>query len=283
MPPVSRAVYVVVADSEPLLEARRGLAETHPDRIVAGLDLARAAAGAARAAVLVRADWDAAARALRRALPAEVPVVRVPAVVGCDDADAIERRHAQPFEAVAAVPVEAVAIGEPLVEVRGAVTRPGVYARAASVADQVAAAGGATESAWVAMAGGAAGGRLTYADEQMNARALVVLPVEHGVVRRALLSAEDARRRAAAVCSRCGICTELCPRALEGAPLAPHLGLGKDACSGCGVCAAVCPIALDPRLLLAGPAPARAPHPERAARGLAVSRLGELLDLARYA
>jgi Na+-translocating ferredoxin:NAD+ oxidoreductase RnfC subunit len=277
----------VVADGEPLLELRRRIARERPDAVASGLAIARAAAGAKRVIVVVREDWADAARALGRALsPDLAEIVRVRAVVGCDDARTLGL--AAPGETMVALPVEQIALGgAPGVEIAGAVALPGVYPAGATLEAMVARAGGATAPAWVAFDGGAAAGRLTYPDEQIDqrTRALVVLPVEHGVVRRALLSVADSRRRAAATCSSCGICTAVCPRALAGAPLSPHRQLGAADCSGCGLCDAICPVGLSPRALLGGVAATAAwapAHPDRAARGVAIARFTEMLDLSRY-
>lgn len=286
-------LIAVVADSEPLLEQRRRVAVDAADAVAAGLRIARAAAGARRAVVAVREDWRDAAHALRRAVPRELAEVRtVRAVVGCDDPRGLAADLLGPAERPAVVPVEVLPVGaarERRVEVVGAVARPGLHAAAGEVTigELVAAAGGSPEPAWVAFDGGAASGRLVYADDAVRAetRALVVLPHRHGAVRRALLPAEDARLRAASTCSGCAMCTEVCPRALVGLPIAPHRALGAADCSGCGLCGAVCPVGLSPAHLLdARPAPARpGPHPERPLRGISVGRLAEMLDLARYA
>jgi ferredoxin len=61
-------------------------------------------------------------------------------------------------------------------------------------------------------------------------------------------------RRAIDACLHCRRCTDLCPPAQLGAPLAPHRALratpsAEEAafCTRCGVCFYACPFALDPR------------------------------------
>jgi ferredoxin len=61
-------------------------------------------------------------------------------------------------------------------------------------------------------------------------------------------------RRAIDSCMHCRHCTELCPPAQLGAPIAPHRALRQAPeadeaalCTRCGVCFYACPFALDPR------------------------------------
>jgi ferredoxin len=276
------------ASDPPLGATARALAVRFPDELVYGLGklaLERKLPRDAELVLVVRhADArDALAAAIERA-GAKVELRRLPdawpAWFGDEGVDAQELLHA-------ARP------GAPrFVTVAGAVARPSVIAARpeASAEELVAQAGGATpevDDAWVALDLGSL---------------LLVLPAAHEAVRRARTPIADWLVRAASACEGCRMCTDSCPPALGGAPLAPHevvrtLSTMRDdgvdlartlACTGCGLCDAVCPSSLSPRTLTvavrdrlrehATPAPARGE-----ALGLDVPLLTLRLGLADYA
>ncbi len=128
--------------------------------------------------------------------------------------------------------------------------------------------GGAKVTAWVAVIGGALGGVLWPADAPLPADTslCLILPVTHELVAR-LRRGDPWRVRARNTCLSCRVCTDFCPVAQAGIPLAPHrlmrelAGQGPvdttdpavsdaahaaTACTGCGACSVMCPAALLP-------------------------------------
>ncbi len=93
-------------------------------------------------------------------------------------------------------------------------------------------------------------------------KGFIVLPAEHPLVKNKTLSMQDIIRRSKSVCIQCRMCSDMCPRALLGHSLSPHLimrGLnylqaGSDTmksallCCECGVCELfACPMLLSPK------------------------------------
>jgi Na+-translocating ferredoxin:NAD+ oxidoreductase RnfC subunit len=158
----------------------------------------------------------------------------------------------------------------------------------------------------VALDGGPLGGRLADPEEAVRSSLVWVVDRAHPLAARARVPVSDWLRRAASACEGCRACTDLCPPALDGAPLAPHaliatLVAGRDAfgdgaqlqaaaaCTGCGVCDLACPAAIAPAALAGAVrerlprsvlAPKRgAPHPDRAARRASIRLLQMRLGL----
>jgi ferredoxin len=252
------------ASDPPLSATGRALAVRRADDLLYGLGL-RALGTSRPLAVAVR--HEDAARAIAEAcarLEAAVEVVRLPdawppkidgeSVAAAELVTATARARSRPQSVY--------------VTVAGAVAQPLVLAAPddATVESLVAAAGGALDADWVALAGGAPGGRLveratTLAELDVCERStLVVLSQGHAAVRRAKTPIADWLLRAASACEGCRVCGEACPVA----GLLPHelcttLTSGRDDgvrlaravdCIGCGVCDAVCPSALSPRALV---------------------------------
>ena len=91
---------------------------------------------------------------------------------------------------------------------------------------------------------------------------LIVLPEEHVIISQKRLSRQHIINRAASACIQCRMCTDLCPRYLNGHPLYPHkvmraIGNGEKSleafssamlCCECGVCELyACPMKLSPK------------------------------------
>lgn len=154
------------------------------------------------------------------------------------------------------------------VTVAGAVKTPSLLAAdpLALVERLVALCGGALDDDWVAIAGGAPGGRLVERDLLARdvAPLLLVLPARHELVRRLRTPIGEWLKRATSACEGCRACTDACPPHKAGLPLEPHqvvwtLATLRDdgvdlqrtlACTGCGLCDAMCPQALSPRTLV---------------------------------
>lgn len=173
--------------------------------------------------------------------------------------------------------------------VAGEVARPGAYEVpiGMSVAEVLAAAGGATRPDVAVVDGGPMMGYLLPDLDHVVTKTtsgLLVLPEDSPVVRVRRASLASDMRRAATVCCQCRLCTDLCPRWLLGHRLQPHLamraalaarpvppdveGMGY-LCSQCGVCEAyACPLGLSPRRVLGEfrgrQARAKVPNPYRA-------------------
>lgn len=93
---------------------------------------------------------------------------------------------------------------------------------------------------------------------------LIVLPENHAIINRHNLSIKHILSRAASACIQCRMCTDLCPRYLNGHPLYPHLVMRAAAfsdtkaescksamlCCECGVCEMyACPMGLSPKTI----------------------------------
>ena len=91
---------------------------------------------------------------------------------------------------------------------------------------------------------------------------IVVLPEDHPIIVRKRLSFQHIINRTASSCIQCRMCTDLCPRFLNGHPLWPHkvmraIGNGEKAldayesallCCECGICELyACPMGLSPK------------------------------------
>jgi Na+-translocating ferredoxin:NAD+ oxidoreductase RnfC subunit len=334
--PDERPVDTVIGsalDPEPLVVTGRRLVGARPAAVLRGLGAAALLGGARRLVLCVPDDLACeAAAALRRAcagtaveltpMPARYPADAAALAHGVTGRAAAEDGPAPGVavhDATALVHLDAAsrgaAVTHAFVTVAGAVARPQVRAvRVGTTIDAlVAAAGGATVPAWIALRGGALRGAPVEADEVLGPRdaAIIVLPHDHPVIRARRRPLGEEIRRALAACEGCAACTAHCPRALLGHRLAPHevvravtyahgdLGPALHAatlCTGCGACEVVCPTGLSPRALYAGvraelarrAVPARLPEtpaaaaPERDDRRLPWSRLVTWLALGDY-
>ena len=133
-------------------------------------------------------------------------------------------------------------------------------------------AGGALAEDYFVVAGGPMMGRSMTREQAMGevvtktTSGILVLPADGPHANRYHLSVEKMLNRARSACIQCSYCTQLCPRALLGHPLAPHRVMRKMAmapvsemlddpdilnaalCCECGVCELyACPMGLNPR------------------------------------
>jgi Na+-translocating ferredoxin:NAD+ oxidoreductase RnfC subunit len=300
-------VVGAVCESEPLFEAERVVAETMPDPVVRGLGAALVACGARRGILLVRSDWPAARGALERAVRGTaVEVHTVEPYFPADELAAIEAgaAGARVVGARELVELDTAVRGKRVttrwITIAGAVAEPRIVAVArgsridAVISDPLI-------PDWIAI-DGALRGRILDRDDVVDETTpgLLVLPKDHSLIRRRRHSLADELLRARSACIECHVCTDACPHALAGAPIAPHLALRSlahrrgfadaAACSGCGICDLVCPAGLHPRgLLLALRAESgallehpAAPHPDRLGRRLGIQLIAERLGLAAY-
>jgi len=307
--PHNEAVVIDLAGDPPLGRSAGAIAVEEADRVVDGLGAAMVAARAKQGAIAVRdvAAQQAIARALEAREARSATVARVPDAwpsVGVDRDVGLEGAWVLDGERL--LDLEAAALGRTRaprrVTIAGAVARPGVQRLEAplAVGELVARAGGPAADvgpAWVALDGGAWGGRAIDREEPPRSSLVLVLPAEHALVARARTPVVDHLRRVASACEGCRLCTDACPVALDGTPLAPHeivaaVAQGLDAgtrpaaaiaCAGCGLCDAACPSGLSPHAMVGAvrarlpdgiAAPPRGePHPDRAARRMSIELL----------
>ncbi|MDR0238812.1 MAG: SLBB domain-containing protein [Deltaproteobacteria bacterium] len=206
--------------------------------------------------------------------------------------------------------------------VTGEVKQPGIVRVPLGTAmnECLAAAGGALVKEPVFILGGPMMGRIIVDQDALGQEVvtktsggLIVLPSGHYLHRNAAQTAAAMRRRAAAACIQCRICSDLCPRMLIGHPFETHkvmraFGSGVELeseagtlahlCCECGVCEHyACPMQLSPRRVNQTVKAAlratntafdgsRALREEystwRSLRKVPVQRLAARLDIARY-
>ncbi len=329
----ARRVRVVIAnalDGAPEVATARRFAAARPVELLAGLALAMRELGATRGLIALAAPAAEAQHALAGRLTdaargvgaAGVPssgielVELADAAAGNDEAELVADlgdRGEPDAVVLGAVALAALGAGGPAlmvpVTIAGAVLRPGVRVVPVgmSVEDVIDAAGGVTVGpAWLALGGGPLAGRPLDRDTpiELRTRALFVTAGDSDLARRTRLPLADRLRQSLSACEACAACTDVCPPALRGAGLAPHLilralggatdqpVLGALACTGCALCDLACPVGLAPHALVLAAAralrdraadvdrelPSGTPHPLRAERRLstrvAALRLG---------
>ena len=206
--------------------------------------------------------------------------------------------------------------------VTGEVKQPGIVHAplGTAMSECLAAAGGSLVKDAVFILGGPMMGRVIVGEEALGQEVvtktsggLIVLPRGHHLQLNAAQTADSMRRRAAAACIQCRICSDLCPRMLIGHPFETHkvmqvfgsrAELGSEAgklahlCCECGVCEHyACPMQLSPRRInqavkaalhatntvYEGSRELRIEYSTwRALRKIPVQRLAARLGIARY-
>ena len=99
------------------------------------------------------------------------------------------------------------------------------------------------------------------ASVQKDTEKLIVLPLNHPLIKKAETHLTTMLKRISSVCNQCRLCTDMCPVYLNGGALYPHLIVrdvsegkaaespwiaGADLCISCNVCTAVCPAGISP-------------------------------------
>lgn len=161
-------------------------------------------------------------------------------------------------------------VTERIITVTGAVHRPTLIKVpvGTSIKECLQLAGGPLPSDYSVIMGGPMMGaecrgesiETTYVTKTLGG--LVVLPESHPIIQRKRLPYQHIINRAASACIQCRMCTDLCPRYLNGHPLYPHkvmraVGNGETTleayesallCCECGICELyACPMGLSPK------------------------------------
>jgi len=168
--------------------------------------------------------------------------------------------------------IEGKAATQKILTITGDVKKPGIVNVPVGTSMQACldAAGGASIADPVFILGGPMMGRMVdsadaFADEYVTKTSggLIVIPRGHPLHINARLPVKTMRRRAAAACIQCRMCSDLCPRQLIGHPFETHRVMQAFAsnaeltspqgalaalCCDCGICEQyACPMGLSPR------------------------------------
>lgn len=244
---LGRTAELIVANgaaAEPLVRAETQLIVHHAEAVILGLKLAMQATGARKGAVAVKRSDHEALLALKAAIASDgfakfhVALHELPAIYPAGDpATLLGLIGAAPegtmlLDAMTLFQVAIAHRGQKvarrLVTVTGMVHTPKtVWAPfGASFESLIAAAGGPSfEGPASLIVGGPLRGRLadgfaghvTYQTET-----LAVLPSDHLLIRRRMVSRRVELRRAQSACHSCRRCTDLCPVYQAGGALEPH-------------------------------------------------------------
>ncbi len=282
------------AECEPLLHSDGAVMRAAPERVLRGLVLMRDSLGASRAVIALKRENIEAGNALTSALgrfpgielelldnvyPAGdeyllvyeltgrvIPEGGIPLDIG------VVVNNVTTLANVANA-VEGRPVTRRLVSVQGAVKNPATFEVpiGVSVAELVAAAGGATVENAAVIVGGPMMGRLANELSEPVTKTvggIIVLPSGHPLITSRASTEAHVLRVARAACCQCMACTELCPRALLGHELAPHRTVraiqystleidhphitSAYLCCECGMCELfACPMGIQPRRILA--------------------------------
>jgi Na+-translocating ferredoxin:NAD+ oxidoreductase RnfC subunit len=278
-------VLINAAECEPLLHKDKEVLRTYADGVLEGLAIGMSLVGAKRAVIGIKGKYldviellkpklgpGMEIMPLRDAYPAGdefvlvydclgrvVPPGGIPLAVG-----AVVMNVETALNVAAA---DRQPVTEKYLTVAGAVANP-VTLRVplgVTLADCVAAAGGATIADANYMVGGVMMGWLEENHEALvdkTTGGIIVLGDDHVVVRRRRQGWKQVARIGRSACDQCSYCTELCPRWLLGHPIEPHramrsLGfnqvgeadvIGTAFCCECNLCSLYsCPEDLDPK------------------------------------
>lgn len=279
------AVLINAAECEPLLHKDKEVLHAHGDEVIAGLQAAMHLVGASEGWIGIKEKYHDVIDTLRPKLPGGIEIALLrdsyPAgdefILVYDVLGRVIPPGGIPLHVGAVVINVETALNvaraeqQPVVEkfltVAGAVAEP-VTLRVpigVTLAQCVAAAGGPTIRDACYVVGGVMMGYLednTSALVTKTTGGVILLPEDHGVVRRRRQDWHQIARIGRSACDQCSFCTELCPRWLLGHPIEPHkamrsLGfnmvgeanvIGTSFCCECNLCSLYsCPEDLDPR------------------------------------
>ncbi|CAH0990430.1 Ion-translocating oxidoreductase complex subunit C [Sinobacterium norvegicum] len=275
------------AECEPLLNKDQMMMQHYAEKVIVGMKLVMANAGAERGIIGVKSKNAKSIEALSSMLPADItifqmsnqypagdeyelvyqatgrliPAQGLPMQVGC-----IVQNPETLYNIANAV--EGKAVTHSLVTIHGDVAKPvTVWAPLGmTYGELIDAAGGALVDDFVMVDGGPMMGPVI--DDVMTrvtrlSSGIIVLPRDNNFVARKLAPEAEYRRIGKSACDQCSDCTEMCPRYLMGYPIKPHLvmrslltsgemseslAVWAQACCGCNICTFwACPEGLDPR------------------------------------
>ncbi len=279
----AETVIVNAAECEPLLHKDKELLLRFPSEVIRGLTISMERVGARRGVIAIKNRYQPAMQFLTQKLPTGVQVQWLtdtyPAgdefILVYDITGRIIPPGGLPLDVGAVVHnVETlvnIAAEKPVTHkfltVAGAVERP-VTLRVPvgmPIGEVIGAAGGTSAVQFDVLVGGVMMGRLAGSTNEPVTKTtggLIVLPRNHGLIRRYRLDWFQVNKIGKSACDQCGFCTELCPRFLLGHPIEPHramralgfrqesdeLIMGTLACCECNLCSLyACPEDLDPR------------------------------------
>jgi Na+-translocating ferredoxin:NAD+ oxidoreductase RnfC subunit len=292
---ISAPAKVVIANGsecEPLLRVDQQLMTLHAGEIVEGMKLVMQSTGAGRGIIALKEKYHKAVIALEgcrgrdgidiHLLDNYYPAGDEQALV-CDVLGLVVPEGGIPIDVGVVVQnvgtlinVARASRGEPVTHrwltVTGAVREPKTIIApiGTSIADAIAAAGGATVSPSAVIDGGPLMGVESRGIVTKTTTSLIVLPVDHKIVRYKRKPIELDLKAARSACEGCRFCTDLCPRFLLGHGLEPHSIMGAVAyqaveeidplviaqaylCCQCGLCGMyACPTMLSPDRIIKG-------------------------------
>lgn len=333
----AQVVIINGAECEPLLRVDQQLMVRHPEALVAGLKLACEATGSAQGVIALKAKYHDAIDALKPFVDQEsiITLKLLKNVYPAGDEQYIVREVTGKTVPEAGLPIHVGAVvinvetalnilgavgDQPVLEkyvtVTGAVKAPATFRvpLGTSLKALLAMAGGPTLDQFAVVDGGPMMGRLCNPEETCvtkTSKGYIVLPTDHPVILSKVKTAERSLKEAKDLCCQCNLCTDVCPRYLQGHKLRPsHMmrlaaygTAGPDSsateallCCECVLCEQACLFGLQPwkvnialkkklrehGMQLPNPDKNPEPHPYRDLRGFPVPRLVARLDLNRF-
>lgn len=289
----ANVILMNCAECEPLLKLHRQLLEVYAYELIKAFDMIADIVGANQAIIGIKKEYKTTVRALEMYVQA-FPRVKIHLLEGVypmgdevvliyEATKKVVRPGGLPIEeGIAVFNVETIynvwqameckkPVTNKVISVVGEVEKP-VTVRVplgATIEEVVSLAGKTLVEEPVYFIGGPMMGRIGTLKEPVTktTNAILVLPSNHYLVKKAKGNPSIDMKRAASICCQCQMCTDLCPRNGLGHPIEPHLFMrslaNKDVtninpfvntlfCSSCGICELyACPQSLSPRSLIA--------------------------------
>ncbi len=276
------------AECEPLLHKDKELMSAEPDVIVDGLRMAMAITGAHHAIIGVKDKAKSAIQALSPLMDSSIRLKILRDIYPAGDELILlhETTGRIPYPGDLPIHVGAVVMNvetlywlgskQPVthkwVTVAGDVPNPATFLVPLGIPIRMILESSGcrcSETGGILM-GGAMMGQLSTSLESPVTKTLgglIVLPVNHPLLRRYQRPDTSRNRIGKSVCDQCSFCTQLCPRYLIGHPVKPHLAMRhlmmapgeippppeSRFCCGCNLCSFwSCPEDLDPGIITMG-------------------------------
>lgn len=279
-------------ECEPLLETDKYLMRYHAEELVKTIDLVAEHLGAKQKIIGIKRKYKREYKALLEAINQQHSSIEVKALDSfypAGDEQMLIREILGKTVPPGGIPLnvgavvsnvatlldvgkalKGIPVTERIITVTGAVKQPTLIKVpvGTTIKECIDLAGGPTPSQFSVIMGGPMMGKeckgdaitSTYVTKTLGG--LVVLPESHPIIERKRLSYQHIINRAASACIQCRMCTDLCPRFLNGHPLYPHkvmraVGNGETSlsayesallCCECGICELyACPMGLSPK------------------------------------